>query len=88
MDKVMGGVIEEVKVEMMKKVTCVNEDLHNRHEVLTSTVQLTQEQTEAATLDAVKASEHATEQAKQSWQSAVDAEQCLATCANALTDIS
>ena len=43
MGKVMSGVIEEVKVEMMKKITCVDEDLHNRHEVLTSTVQLTQE---------------------------------------------
>ena len=51
-------------------------------------MQLTQEQTEAATLDAVKASDQATEQAKQSWQSAVDAKQCLATCANAVTDIS
>ena len=49
--------------------------------MLTVTVQLTQEQTEAATLDAVKASEQATEQAKQSWQSAMDAKRCLATCA-------
>ena len=88
MGKVISGVIEEVKVEMMKTITCVDEDLHNRHEVSTSTVQLTQEQTEAATLDAVKASEQATEQAKQTWQSAVDAKQCPATCANAVTTIS
>ena len=55
--KVMSGVIEEVKLEMMKEITCVDEDLLNRHEVLTSMVQLTQEPTEAATLDAVEASE-------------------------------
>ena len=88
MGKVMSGVIEEVKVEIMKKITCVDANLHNRHEVLTSTVHMTQEQTEAATLDAVKTSEQATEQANQSWQSAVDAKQCLATCAKAVTDIS
>ena len=43
MGKVMSGVIEEVEVEMMKKIILVDDDLHNRHEVLTSTVQLTKE---------------------------------------------